>query len=168
MRAIAKTGPQRGVELIEVPEPRVGPGELLVQVKACGICGSDLHFYLSELGAERRISGFPRVLGHEPAGVVLEVGEGVEGLKPGDHVVGDPHGACGRCATCREGHLTLCEKVPVMGVQRDGALAPLMAVPAPCLHRPSPFPRRGDAALLPRDHNHALQGAAASHLATRD
>jgi 2-desacetyl-2-hydroxyethyl bacteriochlorophyllide A dehydrogenase len=135
MKAIAKTGLQRGVDLIEVPEPRVGPGEVLVQVKACGICGSDLHFYLSELGAERRISGFPRVLGHEPAGVVLEVGEGVEGFKPGDHVAGDPHGACGRCATCREGHLTLCEKVPVMGVQRDGALAPLLAAPAPCLHR---------------------------------
>ncbi len=66
MKAIAKTGPQRGVELIEVPEPRVEPGEVLVEVKTCGICGSDLHFYLSELGAERRISAFPRVLGHEP------------------------------------------------------------------------------------------------------
>lgn len=135
MKAIAKTGPQRGVELIEIPEPRVEPGEVLVEVKTCGICGSDLHFYLSELGAERRISAFPRVLGHEPAGVVLEVGKGVEGFQPGDHVAGDPHGACGRCPVCREGRLTLCDRVPVMGVQRDGALAPLMAAPAPWLHR---------------------------------
>ncbi|MBI4561387.1 MAG: alcohol dehydrogenase catalytic domain-containing protein [Candidatus Rokubacteria bacterium] len=135
MKAIAKTGPQRGLDLIEVPEPRVGPGEVLVQVRACGICGSDLHFYLSELGAERLLSGFPRVLGHEPAGVVLEVGEGVEGFRAGDHVAGDPHGACGRCRACREGDLTLCDRVPVMGVGRDGALAPLMTAPAPCLYR---------------------------------
>ncbi len=134
MKAIAKTGPEPGVELVDLPEPRVGPGELLIEVKACGICGSDLHFYLSELGAEKRIPSFPMALGHEPAGVVLEVGAEVEGIHPGDHVACDPHGACGRCRACRQGQLDLCDKVPVIGVQRHGALAPYLSVPAPCVH----------------------------------
>ena len=141
MRAIAKTGPEPGVELVDLPEPRVAPGELLIEVKACGICGSDLHFYLSELGAEKRIPSFPMALGHEPAGVVLEVGAGVEGINPGDHVACDPHGACGRCQACRHGQLDLCDKVPVIGVQRHGALAPYLSAPAPCVH---PVPRSLD------------------------
>jgi threonine dehydrogenase-like Zn-dependent dehydrogenase len=129
------------VELVDLPEPRVGPAEVLLEVKACGVCGSDLHFYLSELGAERRIPSFPMALGHEPAGVVLEVGPGVEGISPGDHVACDPHGACGRCRLCRNGQPDLCDKVPVIGVQRHGALAPYLAAPAPCVH---PVPRSLD------------------------
>lgn len=134
MKAIAKTGPQPGVELVDVAEPRVGPGEVLVEVKTSGICGTDIHLYLSELGFERRIA-FPRVIGHEPAGIVREVGSGVEEFRVGDHVVGEPHGACGRCATCREGRSHLCDRIPLLGSQRDGALAPFVAAPAECLHR---------------------------------
>jgi len=134
MKAIAKTGREPGVELVDLEEPRVGPGDVLIEVKACGICGSDLHFYLSELGAEKRIPSFPMALGHEPAGVVLEVGPGVEGIKVGDHVACDPHGACGRCEACRSGQPDLCDRVPVIGVQRHGALAPHLSAPAPCVY----------------------------------
>ncbi|MGH2453786.1 MAG: zinc-dependent alcohol dehydrogenase [bacterium] len=137
MKAIAKTGPPPGLELVDVDEPRVGPGEVLVEVKVCGLCGTDLHFYLSELGFERRIT-FPRILGHEPAGIVREVGRGVDGFRVGDHVVGEPHGACGRCETCREGRPQFCERIPVLGSQRDGALAALVAAPAECLRHVPP------------------------------
>ncbi len=132
MKAIAKIGPQPGLDLVEVEEPRAGPGEVLVEVKASGVCGTDLHFYLSELGFERRIT-FPRILGHEPAGIVREVGPGVEGFRVGDHVVGEPHGACGRCEECREGRSEFCDRIPIMGGQRDGALAAFVAPPAECL-----------------------------------
>ena len=86
MKAIAKTRPAHGVELIEVPVPKPGANELLVKVSVCGICGSDLHIYLWELNADRVVTKFPTVIGHEPAGEVVEVGTGVTGFKVGDHV----------------------------------------------------------------------------------
>ena len=72
MKAIAKTRPAPGAELIDTPVPRPSEGELLVKVAACGICGSDLHIYEWELGAERAVGRLPSVLGHEPAGVLAE------------------------------------------------------------------------------------------------
>jgi NADPH:quinone reductase len=86
MKAIAKTRPAPGAEVIETPVPHPGEGELLVKVAACGICGSDLHIYEWELGAERAVGRLPAVLGHEPAGEVVEVGAGVSEFKPGDRV----------------------------------------------------------------------------------
>jgi len=74
MKAIAKTRPEPGLEIVDVPVPRPGPDELLVKVAACGICGSDLHIYLWELGAERAIPSMPAVIGHEPAGEIVEIG----------------------------------------------------------------------------------------------
>ena len=97
MKAIAKTSPALGVEIVDVPMPKPGPDELLVKVAACGICGSDLHIYLWELGADRAFPRCPPVIGHEPAGEVVEVGEGCHGFKAGDHVALDPFGHCGRC-----------------------------------------------------------------------
>ncbi len=77
MKAIAKTRPAFGAEVIEVPVKQPGPGELLVKVAACGICGSDLHIYEWELGADRMVARLPAVFGHEPAGEVVEAGAGV-------------------------------------------------------------------------------------------
>lgn len=135
MKAIAKVGPQPGAALIEAAEPRPGPGDVLVEVRASGICGTDLHVYLSELGFERRITAFPRILGHEPAGIVRAVGAGVEGFRSGDRVAADPHAACGRCERCRRGRPHLCEAYPLLGSgTRDGALASLVTAPAPSLH----------------------------------
>ncbi|HVN89448.1 MAG TPA: alcohol dehydrogenase catalytic domain-containing protein [Candidatus Binataceae bacterium] len=108
MKAIAKTRPAHGVELIEVPVPKPGPNELLVKVSVCGICGSDLHIYLWELNADRVVTKFPTVIGHEPAGEVVEVGPGVSGFKPGDHVALDPFGPCGQCSSCQHGRFNFC------------------------------------------------------------
>jgi L-iditol 2-dehydrogenase len=108
MKAIAKTRPEPGVEIIDVPVPKPGPNELLVKVAACGICGSDLHIYLWELGADRALSGMPAVIGHEPAGEVVEIGTGVTGFKVGDHVALDPFGPCGRCSLCQSGRFNFC------------------------------------------------------------
>ena len=85
----------------EVEEPQPGPGELLVEMKACGICGSDLMDWYIEPRA-------PLVLGHEPSGVVLEVGEGVEKFKPGDRVFVHHHVSCMSCHYCTHGSYTLC------------------------------------------------------------
>ena len=109
MKAIAKTRPAPGAELIETPVPRPGEGELLVKVAACGICGSDLHIYEWELGAERAVARLPSVLGHEPAGEVVEVGARVSGFKVGDHVALDPFGQCGRCGPCTAGRFNYCD-----------------------------------------------------------
>jgi 2-desacetyl-2-hydroxyethyl bacteriochlorophyllide A dehydrogenase len=108
MKAIAKTRPELGIEIVEVPVPKPGAGELLVKVAACGICGSDLHIYLWELGAERAVARMPSVIGHEPAGEVVEVGAGVKDFKVGDHVALDPFGPCGQCSSCLAGRFNFC------------------------------------------------------------
>src|SRR5271168_2422178 len=125
MKAIAKTRPAPGVELIETPIPKPGPGDLLVKVAVCGICGSDLHIYLWELNADRVVSKFPTVIGHEPAGEVVEVGAGVSGFKVGDHVALDPFGACGRCGSCTAGRFNYCDAPTRLG----GAFAEFCIAP---------------------------------------
>src|ERR1700722_18437730 len=108
MKAIAKTKPELGVEIVDVPVPKPGAEELLVKVAACGICGSDLHISLWELGGERAVPSMPAVIGHEPAGEVVEVGKCVTGFKVGDHVALDPFGPCGRCPACTSGRFNFC------------------------------------------------------------
>lgn len=89
------------VRVEEVPTPRVGPGEALVRIEACGVCGSDaLRWYV-----ERKA---PAVLGHEPAGVIVAVGDGVESVKPGDRVFVHHHAPCGTCGHCRRGAWSGC------------------------------------------------------------
>ncbi len=92
----------RDVRLEEMPKPEIGPGELLMKVMACGICGSDvLEWY--------RVPKAPRVLGHEATGEIVEVGEGVERYKVGDWVFASHHVPCGKCRYCLSGHHTACE-----------------------------------------------------------
>ncbi|HYA34124.1 MAG TPA: alcohol dehydrogenase catalytic domain-containing protein, partial [Candidatus Binataceae bacterium] len=135
MKAIAKTRPGLGAEIIDMPVPRPGPGQLLVKVAVCGICGSDLHVYLWELGADRMMSRLPAVIGHEPAGEVVEVGAGVTGIKTGDHVALDPFGHCGRCGPCRAGRFHLCIAPTLL----SGAFAEYTIAPV------------GNAHLVPKD-----------------
>jgi L-iditol 2-dehydrogenase len=115
MKAIAKTKAELGVEIIDAPIPRPGPNEILVRVAACGICGSDLHIYLWELGADRIVSHLPTVIGHEPAGEVVEAGAGATGFKAGDHVALDPFGPCGKCSLCLSGRFNFCVKPGRLG-----------------------------------------------------
>jgi L-iditol 2-dehydrogenase len=121
----------RQLELTDVPAPEAGAGELLVRVAACGICGSDVHGYDGSSG--RRIP--PIIMGHEAAGVVEGVGDGVEGFEMGDRVTFDSTVYCGDCAHCRRGDVNLCDRRQVLGVscgeyRRAGAFAEFVAVPA--------------------------------------
>jgi 2-desacetyl-2-hydroxyethyl bacteriochlorophyllide A dehydrogenase len=126
MKAIAKTRPELGIEIVEVPVPKPGPGELLVKVAACGICGSDLHIYLWELGAERAVARMPSVIGHEPAGEVVELGAGVKDFKVGDHVALDPFGPCGQCSSCLAGRFNFCASPGRLGgAFAEYAIAPV-------------------------------------------
>jgi threonine dehydrogenase-like Zn-dependent dehydrogenase len=144
MRAIAKVRRERGAEVIEMPVPEPRDGQLLVRVAACGVCGSDLHLYLWELGAERMVSRLPFVFGHEPAGEVVEVGSSVVGFKPGDRVALDPFGHCGRCGPCRAGRFHLCASPTTL----SGAFAELAIAPTGNAHRIPPTMDFETAALL--------------------
>jgi len=126
MKALAKTRAGFGAEIVEMPVPRPGDGELLVRVGACGVCGSDLHLYEWELGAERMVSRLPFVFGHEPAGEVVEVGGGVSRFKSGDRVALDPFGHCGQCGPCRAGRFNLCSSPTTLsGAFAEFTIAPV-------------------------------------------
>ena len=130
MKAIAKTRPAPGVEIVEMPIPAPAEGELLVRVGACGVCGSDLHIVEWELGADRMVTRIPFVLGHEPAGEVVEVGPRVNRFKVGDRVALDPFGHCGRCGPCRAGRFHLCASPTTL----SGAFAEFTVAPVENAH----------------------------------
>jgi L-iditol 2-dehydrogenase len=114
----------------EVPEPEPGPQDVLIEVKACGICGSDVHGYDGSTG--RRIP--PLIMGHEAAGVVAKIGTEVHGVQVGDRVTFDSIVSCGKCLYCSTGDINLCETRQVLGVscgdyRRDGAFAEFVSVP---------------------------------------
>jgi len=123
-------------EMQDVPEPRLEPGEVAVGVKACGICGSDVHGMDGSSG--RRIP--PIVMGHEASGVIARVGEAVRGWRVGDRVTFDSMISCGDCLFCRRGQIHLCDNRRVLGVscpefRREGAFAEYVAVPQSILYR---------------------------------
>jgi L-iditol 2-dehydrogenase len=118
------------LELNERPTPSPAPGEVLIRVAACGICGSDVHGYDGTSG--RRIP--PIVMGHEAAGTVVSTGPGISRFGPGDRVTFDSTVCCGACAYCARGEINLCDRREVVGVscgeyRRDGAFAEYIAVP---------------------------------------
>jgi L-iditol 2-dehydrogenase len=125
--------------LQDLPVPACGPREVLIQVAACGICGSDVHGFDGSSG--RRIP--PIVMGHEAAGVVEEIGSEVAGWKKGDRVTFDSTVSCGACWYCRRGEINLCDNRRVLGVscgeyRRHGAFAEFVAVPQRILYRIPP------------------------------
>lgn len=115
------------MELRELPGPHLGTDEVLVEVSAVGLCGSDVHLYKGEHPYVR----FPRVQGHEFSGRVAATSAGYDGpLQPGDLVAVEPLRACGKCFACRHGHPNCCALLEVMGAHFDGALAEQVVVPA--------------------------------------
>mgnify|MGYP005835009961 CR=1 FL=1 len=130
MKAIVLEQPGRVLER-EMPEPALGPDDVLVSVHFAGICGTDMHVFLGEMSDRVK---FPAVLGHESAGVVADVGRNVKSVKPGDRVVIDPVLSCGRCARCREGKPNCCPAVNVLGIDSFGAMAQRVAVPSTQVH----------------------------------
>jgi len=124
MTAAVLYGP--GDVRLEQREPlHPGPGEVLIRVRACGVCGTDAALYRGEYPAR-----VPVVIGHEFSGEVAAVGEGVADLRPGQRVTADPNVVCHACDYCRGGHEHLCERVSSMGVHRDGADAEYCLMPA--------------------------------------
>jgi L-iditol 2-dehydrogenase len=134
MTALCKTRPGRGnIELREKENPAISENEVLIKVKAAGICGSDIHIY--NWDTQVKMSP-PVVMGHEFSGVAEEVGSAVEGIKPGDRVTAEPsYSVCGRCGYCMEGRYNLCEDRKVMGFWADGAFAEYTAAPAHRIHK---------------------------------
>ena len=135
VKALLLTDPMR-LEVAELPEPRVGPADVLVSVRACGICGSDVHGLDGSTG--RRIA--PLVMGHEAAGTIAAVGQEVHRWRVGDRVTFDSTVSCGDCCFCRRGQINLCDRREVLGVscgdyRRHGAFAEYVAVPARILYR---------------------------------
>ena len=128
MRALVKTRSGRGAELIKVDVPSPGPKDVVVKVESAGICGSDLLFYEWVPGAEQRLR-FPRLLGHEFAGHVIEVGPAVTRFKPGDYVSADSHIVCGSCRQCLTGWQHLCNNLRILGIDVDGCFAEYALVP---------------------------------------
>ena len=137
--AISKTQAQAGITLGPAPEPRSPlPHEVLVQVRAAGICGSDVSIY--QWGAHYNFmkKHFPIVLGHEFAGIVQEAGSAVTHLAPGDKMVAMPSTSCMRCAQCLAGAPQMCPHKQTLGFTRDGAFAPYVTLSAAsCLKLPA-------------------------------
>jgi L-gulonate 5-dehydrogenase len=117
--------------LAEVATPVAAPGEVIVGVAYAGICGSDMHI----IHGQNAFVRFPRVTGHEFAGIVQQVGEGVDTLKVGDRVCVDPVISCGNCYPCRIGRPNVCNHLQVIGVHRDGGFSEQVSVPAANAHR---------------------------------
>ncbi len=126
----------RHLEIADLPRPSPGAGEVLLEVAACGICGSDVHGYDGSSG--RRIP--PIVMGHEAAGTVVSAGPDVSGFSAGDRVTFDSTVYCGACSFCRRGQVNLCEDRQIVGVsceefRRNGAFAEYVTVPAHILYK---------------------------------
>lgn len=125
MDAICIVEPGRA-DLIAIPSPVPGPGEVVVDLAYVGFCGSDL----TSFRGQNPLVSYPRVPGHEIAGTISELGEGVSGLAVGDHVTVLPYFNCGVCHACRIGRPNACRNNQTMGVQREGAMTERVALPA--------------------------------------
>ena len=143
MKEVVIIGPKQ-FEVREVPVPKPADHEVLIQMKAAGVCGSDVHQFLGE----NPNAVFPRVPGHENAGVIVEVGKDVKNVKVGDHVVVDLVVACGECPQCRAGRRNVCRQVKARGSAIDGGWREYFAVPEHEVYvMPKELPFR-DAALI--------------------
>lgn len=130
MRALRKTNAGPGAELLEIPVPEPGEGEVLVRVHGASVCGTDLHIFDWNEWAAARIPRLPMTFGHEVAGEVERVGPEVHHVQPGAFVAAETHIACGVCSTCRTGRAHICENLRILGVDTDGAFAEYVVIPA--------------------------------------
>ncbi|WP_037908776.1 L-threonine 3-dehydrogenase [Actinacidiphila yeochonensis] len=129
MQALVKERAEPGLWLTDVPEPAVGPGDVLVKVLRTGICGTDLHIRSWDAWARGAVRT-PVVVGHEFAGEVVEIGRDVTTIAVGDLVSGEGHLVCGRCRNCLAGRRHLCRSTVGLGIGINGAFAQYVAMPA--------------------------------------
>jgi len=128
MRALAKTRPEPGLELVQRPIPVPGPGEVLLRMEAASICGTDYHLFSWDPWA-REIMKPPTILGHELAGRVVAAGDGVTRVREGDLVGVESHIVDWTCAQCRRGDMHLCRNLKVIGAHVDGGFAEYVVIP---------------------------------------
>ncbi|GAA3023206.1 L-threonine 3-dehydrogenase [Actinokineospora globicatena] len=128
MKALVKPAPGPGLELLDVPDPTPGPGDVVLRVLRTGICGTDLHIDAWDDWAAKTVKA-PLVLGHEFVGEVVEIGAAVTKVSVGDLVSGEGHLVCGRCRNCRAGRRHLCANTVGLGVHTNGAFAEYAVLP---------------------------------------
>ncbi len=129
MKALVKSKAAEGIWLEDVPEPEYGAGDVLIKVEKTGICGTDVHIYNWDAWAQKTIR-VPTIAGHEFVGKIAAVGSNISAHKVGDVVSAEGHIVCGRCRNCLAGRRHLCAKTIGLGVNRNGAFAEYVAVPA--------------------------------------
>lgn len=129
MKALGKDKAEPGIRMLDWPEPECGPNDAVIRVRKAAICGTDLHIEAWDDWARKTIP-VPMPIGHEFFGVVEAVGREVRGLGVGDRVSGEGHVTCGHCRNCRAGRRHLCRNSQGLGVNRPGAFAELLAMPA--------------------------------------
>ena len=129
MIAIVKEAPEVGVVMKEVPIPEVGPNDIKIKIHYTSICGTDVHIYQWNEWAQNTIKT-PMTIGHEYVGEIVEMGANVEGFSIGELVTGEGHIVCGQCRNCRTGKPHLCKETKGVGVNRDGAFAEYLVIPA--------------------------------------
>jgi threonine 3-dehydrogenase len=128
VKALYKPAASPGFELVDRPEPKVGPDEVKIRVLRTGICGTDLHIEAWDAWAASAVNA-PLVPGHEFCGEVVEIGPDVRDVHVGAMVSGEGHVVCGTCRNCRAGRRHLCIRTSSVGVNRDGAFAEYVVIP---------------------------------------
>src|ERR1700754_102156 len=129
MKALVKKEAAPGIWMDDIPEPQVGPNDVLVEIAKTAICGTDMHIYKWDAWALKTIP-VPMAVGHEYSGKIVDVGSEVRGLAIGDRVSGEGHITCGFCRNCRAGRRHLCRNTVGVGVNREGAFAEYLVIPA--------------------------------------
>ena len=129
MRTLAKIHPEPGIWMTEAPKPAVGPNDVRIKIRKTAICGTDMHIFNWDEWAQKTIP-VPMHVGHEYVGTVEAMGDEVRGLKLGQRVSGEGHIVCGHCRNCRAGRRHLCRNTVGVGVNRPGAFADYLVIPA--------------------------------------
>lgn len=129
MKSLAKTQREKGIWCVDTPEPEMGHNDLLIKIRKTAICGTDMHIYNWDEWSQNTIP-VPMVVGHEYVGEVVAMGQEVQGFNVGDRVSGEGHITCGHCRNCRAGRRHLCRNTEGVGVNRPGAFAEYLVIPA--------------------------------------
>jgi len=136
MKALVKSKAEEGIWLQDMPEPECGNNDVIVKIHKTAICGTDIHIYNWDEWAQKTIP-VPMITGHEYAGEIVEVGQNVTDLSVRDIVSGEGHITCGRCRNCLAGRIHLCPNTIGVGVNRTGAFAEYVSIPAKNIFKPS-------------------------------
>ena len=129
MKALVKARAEPGIWMQDIPEPSVGHNDVLIKVNRSAICGTDMHIFNWDAWAQKSVP-VPMAVGHEYSGEIVELGSEVRGFNTGDRVSGEGHITCGHCRNCRAGRRHLCRNTLGVGVNRPGAFAEYLTIPA--------------------------------------